>query len=156
MSKKKLSILLIVFANIGFVWAVFNMLYYKQASFDTSKKANISIYNINKIHNGDGSWIWNKKEYDFYKEHSFSLSKNEISEFCRIINSANAQYIENIRPKKWLDINLEEKNSNTRLITLKQNYEDEIYFEFEDNTFNGKELEKFIYKHIKTNKKGTN
>lgn len=152
MSKKKLSILLIVFANIGFVWAVFNMFYYKQASFDTSKKASISIYNINKIHNGDGSWIWNKKEYDFYKEHSFSLSKKEISEFCKIINSSNAQYIENIRPKKWLDINVEEKNSNSRLITLKQSDKDEIYFEFENNIFNGKELEKFIYKHTKTNK----
>lgn len=127
------------------------MFYYKKASFDTSEKAKLNQTNVNKIINGDGSWKWNEKEYDFYKEYSFSLTESEIVEFCKIINSSNAKYIENIRPKNWFDIEIEEKNGNEKTITLKLSEENEIYFEIEHKTFEGKELEKYIGKHLKKN-----
>jgi len=127
------------------------MFYYKKASFDTTEKARFNQTNVDKVINGDGSWKWNEKEYDFYKEYSFSLTKNEIKEFSKIINSANAKYIENIRPKKWLDIYIMGKNGNKSLITLKQSNENEIYFDFNQKTFDGEELEKYIQKHIKQN-----
>jgi len=127
------------------------MFYYKKASFDTSKKANIISNNISGIHNGNGGWIWNESQFDFYKEYSFSLNKNEISDFCKITNTANAKYVENNRPNKWVEIYIIEKNGDDIIITLKQNNEDGVYFEFENYTFEGKGLEKYIYKHLKKN-----
>ena len=151
MNKRKLLIFIIVIANLGFVWSIFNIFYYKKASFDTSKKATIISSNISKIHNGDGGWIWNENQFDFYKEYSFSLNKNEIPEFCKIVNTANAKYIENNRPSKWVEIYIIEKNGDDVTIILKQNNEDGVYFEFENHTFEGKELEKYIYEHLKKN-----
>ena len=151
MNRKKTYIVIIIVVNLLFAWSVFNMFYYKKASFDTTEKAKLNQTNVDKVINGDGSWEWNEKEYDFYKEYSFSLTKNQIIEFSKIINSANAKYIENIRPKKWFDIYIVEKNGNKSLITLKQSNENEIYFDFNHKTFNGKELEKYIQKHIKRN-----
>lgn len=151
MNRKKIYIVIIIAVNLLFAWSVFNMFYYKKASFDTTEKAKLNQTNVDKVINGDGSWEWNEKEYDFYKEYSFSLTKNQIIEFSKIINSANAKYIENIRPKKWFDIYIVEKNGNKSLITLKQSNENEIYFDFNHKTFNGKELEKYIQKHIKRN-----
>lgn len=149
MIRKKIFILIIVVVNLLFAWSIFNMFYYKKASFDTSEKAKLNQTNVNKIYNGDGSWKWNEKEYDFYNKYSFSLTNNEIKEFCKIINSSNAKYIENIRPKKWFDIYVEDKNGNETTITLKQSDDNEIYFEIEHKTFEGKELEKYLQKHIK-------
>lgn len=151
MNRKKIYIVIIIAVNLLFAWSIFNMFYYKKASFDTTEKAKLNQTNVDKVINGDGSWEWNEKEYDFYKEYSFSLTKNQIIEFSKIINSANAKYIENIRPKKWFDIYIVEKNGNKSLITLKQSNENEIYFDFNHKTFNGKELEKYIQKHIKRN-----
>lgn len=148
MSRKKIFIVVI---NLLFAWSVFNMFYYKKASFDISEKVKLDQTNVDKIINGDGSWKWNEKEYDFYKEYSFSLTKNEIKEFVKIINSANAKYIENIRPKEWVDIYIVEKNGNETLITLKQSDENEVYFDINDKTFDGKVLEKYLLKHIKRN-----
>lgn len=151
MNKRKLFILIIVIANAGFVWSIFNIFYYKKASFDTSKNAHIISSNISKIHNGDGGWIWNDNQFDFYKKYSFSLNKNEIFEFCKIINTANAKYIENNRPNKWVEIYIIKKDGDEITIILKQNNEDGVYFEFENHSFEGKELEKYIYRHLKKN-----
>lgn len=151
MSRKNIYIVVIIAVNLLFAWAAFNMFYCKKVSFDPTEKAKLNQTNVDKIINGDGSWKWNEKEYDFYKEYSFLLTKNEIKEFSKIINSANAKYIENIRPKKWFDIYIVKKNGNKSLITLKQSNEDEIYFEIDNKTFDGKKLEKYIQKHIKRN-----
>jgi len=149
MKRRSLIITIIVVINLLFVWSIFNMFYYKKVAFDTSEKAKINTQIVDKIYNGDGSWKWNKNEYDFYKEYSFSLNKNEIIELCKIINNSNAKYIENIRPKKWIDINVGDRNGNETIITLKQSDENDIYFEIDHKTFEGKELEKYIQKHIK-------
>jgi hypothetical protein len=149
MSRKKILVIIIVTVNLLFAWSVFNMFYYKKTSFDTSEKVKLNISNVDKIFNGDGSWRWNGKEYDFYKEYSFSLTKNQIKEFSNIINSANAKYIENIRPKKWFDINIAGRSGDIKTITLKQSNENEIYFEIDHKTFDGRELEKYIEKIIK-------
>lgn len=151
MSRKNIFIVVIITVNLLFAWSTFNVFYYKKSSFDTSEKAKLNQTNVDKVINGDGSWNWNEKEYDFYKEYSFSLTKNEIKEFSKIINSANAIYIDNIRPKKWFDIYIVEKNGNKSLITLKQSNENVIYFDINHKTFDGKKLEKYIQKHIKRN-----
>jgi hypothetical protein len=151
MSRKKILIVLIVVSNLLFVWAIFNMFYYKKASFDSSQKAKLNTTKVIKIINGDGGWNWNKKEYDFYREYYFSLNKNEIKEFSRIINSASAKYIDNIRPKMWFDIYVIEKNGNKTVITLKQSDENEIYFEIDHKAFDGKKLEEYLHTKIKQN-----
>ncbi|SFD26586.1 hypothetical protein [Flavobacterium phragmitis] len=145
---KRIKIVLIIIANLGFLWAIYNMFYYKKASFDTSEKAQISTDKIIKISSEAGNWEWNKINYDFYKEFYFDLNKNEIIEFCKIANSSNAKYIENIRAEKWIEIEIKENTSKTT-IYLKQNIENEVYFEINHKTFEGKELEKYIQKHIR-------
>ncbi|MFD2942865.1 hypothetical protein [Flavobacterium notoginsengisoli] len=148
MVSKRIKIVLIIIANLGFLWAIYNMFYYKKASFDTSEKAQISTDKIIKISSEAGNWEWNKINYDFYKEFYFDLNKNEIIEFCKIANSSNAKYIENIRAEKWIEIEIKENTSKTT-IYLKQNIENEIYFEIDHKTFEGKELEKYIQKHVR-------
>ena len=151
MNKKKKFVLLIVTANFLFAWSFFYMFYYKDVFFDSSEKVELKQSNIEKITNGDGSWKWKKTDYDFYKDYSFSLTKYQISEFIKIVNKSDAKYIENIRPQKWFDINVIDKNGNQDLITLKQNYEGEIYFDINNKTFDGNELEKYLYNYIKRN-----
>ncbi|MFB9078598.1 hypothetical protein ACFFLS_15135 [Flavobacterium procerum] len=138
----------IIIANLAFLLSIYNIFYYKKASFDTSEKAQINTDKIIKISSGAGNWEWNKINYDFYKEFHFDLNKNEIIEFCKIVNSSNAKYIENIRAEKWIEIEIEEKAPKTT-IYLKQNIDNEVYFEINHKTFEGKELEKYIQKHAK-------
>lgn len=151
MSKRKILIIVIIAVNLLFVWSVFNMFYYKKASFDSSKKAQLDQSSVDKITNGDGQWNWNGIEYDFYKDYSFVLINNEIIEFCEIINASNAKYIENIRPKMWFDIYIEGKNGKRTVITLKLSDKDEIYFDMNHKTYEGSELEKYMQRHLKQN-----
>ncbi|MDP5198042.1 hypothetical protein [Flavobacterium sp. DG2-3] len=133
MTRKKILItIIIIISNLSFVLALYNVFYYKKQSFDITEKTKLNPKTISKISNGDGSWNWNGKEYDFYKEYYFSLTQNEIIDFCKIANSSNAKYIENIRPEQWLDIYILEENGNKTTFTLKQSNDDEIYFEIDN------------------------
>jgi hypothetical protein len=149
MKRKKLFIIGIVVTNLLFIWSIYNMFYYKKESFNTTEKVTLNANLVNKIYNGNGGWIWNNRKYDFYKEYTFTLNKNEIIEFCNIISTSKAKYIENIRPIEWFDIYIEEKSGNEKTITLKHSSENEIYFEIEHKTFEGKKLEMFLQKHTK-------
>lgn len=148
MSIKRVIIFFVIIANLGFLWTIFNMFYYNEQSFDSSKKTTLTADKIIKIKSEAGNWKWNKKNYDFYKEYNFTLNKNEILEFCKITNSSNAKYIENTRALLWIEIEIIENTSKTT-IYLKQNIENEVYFEINHETFEGKQLEKYIKKHLK-------
>ncbi|WP_306566833.1 hypothetical protein [Flavobacterium lindanitolerans] len=94
----------------------------------------------------------NNQTFDFYKKHSIKLNKNEISEFCNIINASHAKYIDNIRPDYWIDINIETIDKKDILITLNQNKTDGFFFTIDyDDNFEGKDLADFIVKHIHSN-----
>lgn len=95
---KKSFVFAIALANIGFLLCAFYLFYYKEASFDTSKRTDLDSNKISKIHNRDGTWVWHQKNYDFYNKDSFSLNKAQIIEFCKTANKSKAKYIENIRP----------------------------------------------------------
>ena len=148
MQKKRLLIIVIIISNLLFALVVFNQFYYKKASFDTSKKPN--IVEIKRVSNGDGKWTWKQKKFDFYKDFSINLNKTEINQFCEIVNSSHAKYIKNIRPEEWFDIYLVSKNGKEIRITLKKNDEG-IFFEIDNEAFEGNALNKFLENKIRKN-----
>jgi len=148
---KKSDLFFISIFSAIFLWGAFSMAY-KKVTFDPSEKTNVKENNVIRIYNGNGHWKWNNKEYDFYNDYLFSLTKNQITEFCKILNSSKITDTVVIKPKEWLYIYIKEKNID-KIIVLQKNKDGEVYFEFEDSMFEGKELEKYIYKHIEKTKK---
>jgi hypothetical protein len=148
MQKKRSFILVIIISNLLFAMILFNQFYYKKASFDTSKKP--TIVEIKSVSNGDGSWTWKRRKFDFYKDFSINLDKTEITQFCVIVNSSHAKYIENIRPEEWFDIYLVDKNGKEIQLTLKRNDEG-VFFEIDHEAFEGNLLSKYLENKIRKN-----
>lgn len=152
MKLKKPIIIAIITINILTFLNIFYVFYYKKASFDTSVKAEVPTEKITKVYSDVGTWYLNNQTFDFYKKHSIKLNKNEISEFCNIINASHAKYIDNVRPDYWIDINIETIDKKDILITLNQNKSDGFFFTIDyDDNFEGKDLADFIVKHIHSN-----
>jgi len=152
MKLKKPIIIAVIIINILAFLNLFYIFYYKKASFDTSVKAEVPTKKITKAYSDAGTWYWNNQTFDFYKKYSINLSKNEITEFCNIINASHAKYIDNTRPDYWIDIDMETIDKEYILISLKQNKDDGYFFTIDhDDHFEGKALADFIIKHIQSN-----
>lgn len=150
MKNRKGLIIIIVVINILFVYSLLNMFYFKKASFDNNKKANIDCSKIQKIETDEGNWEWNNTLYDFYDNYKVTLSTNEeIDEFCKIIKSSKAKYIDNLKSKNWVNIYFTNNGKEELKIELHHSFSDEIYFEFENHTFDGGDLANFIKNKMK-------
>ena len=148
MQKKRFLIIVFIISNLLFALILFNQFYYKKATFDTSKR--LTIVNIKSVSNGDGSWTWNHNKYDFYKDFSIKLDQKEITQFCEIVNSSHAKYIENIRPEEWFDLYLVGKNGKEIQLTLKRNDEG-VFFEIDHEAYEGNQLSKFLENKVRKN-----
>ena len=148
MQKKRFLIIVIIISSLLFALILFNQFYYKKATFDTSKRP--TIVNIKSVSNGDGSWTWNHNKYDFYKDFSIKLDQSEIIQFCAIVNTSHAKYIENIRPQEWLDLYLLNKDGKEIQLTLKRNDEG-VFFEIDHEAYEGNLLSLFLESKIRKN-----
>lgn len=145
-SVKKIIILGVIIINLLGAWSFYYMFYGKKNSFELDKKAKINSSKIKKIETDLGTWKWNDTIFDFYKNYKVVLKdKNDITSFCKIIENAKAKYIDS-RTSYWIDIYLNEVDLNAE-IHLKQSIENEIYFEYENHTYEGIELSNFLAKN---------
>lgn len=59
---------------------------------------------------------------------------------------ANSKYIKNLRPDDWLNIYFYYNGGEEELsLVLNRNKEDGIFFEYNDNSFEGENLSEFIH-----------
>lgn len=145
MTRKNIFIFGIVISNILFLLSLYYMFYYKEASFDTLKKPEINSVVINSIETDEGTWRWGSKEYDFYNDYKVKLvRKTEIQEFCNVIKESKAKYVDNLKCKNWVNIYFDSNNNLEHKITLKYNFSEEIFFEYDNHTYEGEKLESFL------------
>lgn len=152
MKNKKYIIILVIFLNI---FALINVLYffhYKEKWFDKTQHPKIDVKNITKIEIREGMWKWNEKEWKHTNNTKLIITdKIKIKNFCDVMLSAKSKYINNIRPNNWLNIYFYYNYGKEELsVVLKENKKDEIFFEYNNNSFEGKNLSEIIHS-ISTN-----
>lgn len=139
---RKVLILGVIINLLG-VWSFYYMFYGKENSFDHKKKVTINSSKIIKIETDHGTWKWNDSVFDFYNDYKVVLKdKNDIKSFCRIMETSKAKYIDT-RTSDWIDIYINEIDLEPE-IKLQKTMANEIYFEYDDHTYEGTELAKFI------------
>jgi fumarate reductase subunit C len=146
MRNKKYIIILVILLNII---ALINALYffhYKEKWFDKTQHPKIDIKNITKIEIREGMWKWNTKEWKHTNNTKLIITdKTKIIEFCEAMLTSNSKYINNIRPNNWLNIYFYYNYGEEELsVVLKENNDDGIFFEYHNNSFEGKKLSKVI------------
>ncbi len=144
-SIKKVIILGVILVNLLGAWSFYYMFYGKENSFDLGKKVSINASKILKIETDLGTWKWNDTVYDFYHDYKLVLKdKNDIISFCRIMENSKAKFIDN-RTSDWIDIYLNKIDLEAE-IKLQKTISNEIYFEYDNHTYEGKELAEFVEK----------
>ena len=105
--------------------------------FDKQRKAVIDPNNVSAVVIGAGSWKWPDVEWEFVRPVRMRLKDtSEIQSFCQTLGSVQAKYIDNIRPmNNWVEIDVEFKDGPQEHGVIKQNYQDEIFLEFDDHTY---------------------
>ena len=142
--RKKLIILLVI-SNGLFVILASYFLFFREALFDTTKRPIVDVKSISKMEIREGSWKWRDKEWVFGHDPKLSIvDKNELETFCTTLQSAQATYIDNTRPIHWLYIYFTENGKENLSIVLKDNYQGEIFIEYNDNTYKGKKIADLI------------
>lgn len=147
MRNRKRIIIVVVLLNII---ALINALYffhYKEKWFDDTKHPKIDVKNISKIEIREGMWKWNDKEWEHTNSTKIIITdKNKIIKFCDVMLVANSKYIKNLRPDDWLNIYFYYNDGEEELsLVLNRNREDGIFFEYNDNNFEGENLSEFIH-----------
>ena len=128
-----------------FVWSAYRMFYGREKSFDTTKVATINESEINEVESDEGTWKWNDEKFDFYKKYKIRCAtKSDIEEFCRIIKSSKSKYIDIAGIDCWINIYFKKNGKKDLMIVLKHNYSNQVFFEYENQTYDGKLLEKYI------------
>jgi len=144
-NKKFLIIVVIIIVNLLFVWSVYRMFYSRKNSFDAKKEVVIDANGINKIESGDGNWKWNNQIYDFYKIYKINCAtKIEINEFCQVMKASKSEYVDIAGIDYWIEIYFKKNGKEELAITLKHNYSNQVFFEYQNHTYNGKLLADYI------------
>ncbi|GAA4073271.1 hypothetical protein GCM10022389_18480 [Flavobacterium cheonanense] len=145
-SSKKLIIFGVIIINLLGAWSFYYMFYGKRNSFDLDKKVSINSSKITKIETDLGTWKWHDTVFDFYHDYKVILKDRDgIKAFCEILKSSKPKYIDT-RAVEWIDIYLDKVDLNPE-IKLQQTNSNEIFFEFDNHTYEGKELSEFIKKN---------
>ncbi len=143
---KKLLIFVVILINLLGIYSFYYMFFGKEILFDLNKKAKLNPSNIIKVETNQGTWNWNDTIYDFYNNYKVVLGdKKNIEEFREIIEKSSAKYVDN-RILYWVDIYINEVDLNAE-IHLMETIENEIYFEYENHTYDGEKLSNFLNKH---------
>lgn len=143
-TRKQLWIFIIL-VNFAGITSFAYSLYFKKALFDDTKKPIIETSSITKIDIREGHWRWENREWEFSRDSKLVLTgRNEIETFCSTLKSSRAKYIDNIRPDYWLYIYFTSNNKEELSVVLKQNYQNEIFVEYDGNTYEGTSISLLI------------
>jgi hypothetical protein len=147
-TQRKKLITLIVVSNILFVIVSSYFLFFREALFDTSKLPIVDASSISKIEVREGSWKWSEREWAFGHDAKLTITdKNDIARFCAILQSSSAKYIDNIRPIHWLYIYFTRNGKENLSLVLKDNYQGEIFVEYDGHTFDGTGIAEALRAH---------
>jgi hypothetical protein len=120
-------------------------LFFREALFDTSKRPIVDASSISKIEVREGSWKWRDKEWAFGHDAKLIITdKKDIAMFCDTLQAATAKYIDNIRPIHWLYIYFNKNGKENLSMVLKDNYQGEVFIEYDDHTFDGTGIAELI------------
>lgn len=117
--------------------------------FDKQRKATIEPKDVEAVIIGAGSWKWPDVEWEFVRPERIRLKdRGEIDSFCQTLLSLPAKYIDNIRPmNNCVEVDVEFKDHSREHGVLKQNYQDEIFLEFDDHTYEATSLKEWL-RHV--------
>ncbi len=145
-NRKGIIIVLILFNLVALVNALY-FFHYKEKWFDNTKHPKIDVKNISKIEIREGLWKWNDREWQHTNDTKiFITDKKQIIKFCDVMLVSNSKYIKNLRPADWLNIYFYYNDGDEELsVVVKRNEEDGIFFEYDNDSFEGKNLSEFIH-----------
>lgn len=151
-NRKGIIIVLILLNIIALINALY-FFHYKEKWFDNTEHPKIDVKNISKIEIREGLWKWNDREWQHTNDTKiFITDKKQIIKFCDVMLVSNSKYIKNLRPADWLNIYFYYNDGDEELsVVLKRNEEDGIFFEYDNNSFEGGNLSEFI--HLISNSK---
>ncbi|MBL7951097.1 MAG: hypothetical protein JNM62_05200 [Flavobacteriales bacterium] len=114
--------------------------------FDKQRKATIDPKDVQVVIIGAGSWKWPDVEWEFVRPQRMRLKdRGEIDSFCRTVSSLPAKYIDNIRPmNNWVEIDVEFNDHSSEHGVIKQNYQDEIFLEFDGHSYEATPLKDWL------------
>lgn len=141
-NKKNFIIFVIVMSFIGALNALY-VFHYKEKWFDATQHPKIDIKNITKIEIGDGVWKWKNEGWERSNDTKLIITnKRQIIQFCEAMLKSHSKYIDNIRPNNWLEIDFYYDNGEEgeMSVVLKENEYEGIFFEYQNNTFEGEKL----------------
>lgn len=145
-SIKKSIIFGVIVINLLGVWAFYHMFYGRKKSFDYSKKASIVSSKITTIETDQGIWKLNDSIFDFYHDYKVKFTnQNDIESFCKIIENSKSKYIDD-RTSYWVDIYLNKIDLEPE-IKLQKTISNEMFFKYDNHTYEGRELANFIEKN---------
>jgi hypothetical protein len=148
LKSKKLFIVFVIIANIGFVISLYFMFFHESVSFDESKRPYFDE-KITKVEVGPGIWKNEDSNYDFYSEFDTIFEKKkDVDSIQNIIVNSKPFKTKMSSTKEWVNFSFYNKEEVFVELTLKKNYEDEVFFEFESNKFNGKQLENYLISKV--------
>ena len=145
-SKKSIIILFVVMSIVGTLNALY-VFHYKEKWFDKNKRPKIDVKNITKIEVGDGVWKWKTEGWERSNDTKLIITdKRKIIQFCNAMLKSHSRYINNIRPNNWLEIDFyyNDGEGKTSLVLEENEYEG-TFFEYDDNTYDGKKLSEALY-----------
>jgi hypothetical protein len=143
-TQRKKLILFVVVSNLLFV-VVASYFFFREEFFDTSRRPVVNAKAINKVEVREGSWKWKDMEWSFGHDTKLIISNtNDIANFCDTFQSAPAKYIDNIRPVNWLYIYFTSNGKEELSIILQDNYQGEIFIEYDDHTYDGSGIAELI------------
>lgn len=148
MKSKKIFIVFVIIANIGFVISLYFMFFHESVSFDESKRPYFDE-KITKVEVGPGIWKNEDSNYDFYSEFDTIFEKKiDVDSIQNIIVNSKPIKTKMSSTKEWVNFSFYNKSDAFIELTLKRNYEGEVFFEFTGNKFNGKQLENYLISKV--------
>lgn len=133
-------VLLIGFLGGLYLWI--NHLYLEKAFFDETKRITIQSDQIEQIEILDGRWNWPDAEWKMNPSTILKFSdRDDIIKTCSIINDARAKYVDDIQGVYgFLTVKLRRRQGSAIILRLNQNLQKDIFFEYDDHTFEGSAL----------------
>ncbi len=114
--------------------------------FDKQQKVHIDPSTVSAVVIGAGSWKWRDVEWEFVRPVRMRLEEDSVVQsFCETLGSLQAKYIDNIRPgNNWVEIDVEFKDNSREHGVIKQNYQEEVFLEFDGHTYEATPLKNWL------------
>jgi DNA-directed RNA polymerase alpha subunit len=124
------------------------MFFHESVFFDESRRPYFDK-KITKVEIGPGIWKSEDSDYNFYSEFDTIFEKKIVVDSIQnIIVNSKPLKTKMSSTKEWVNFSFYGKNEVFVELTLKKNYDGEVFFEFTGNKFEGKQLENYLISKV--------